>query len=141
MNFHKQKLYALILAGVGLISLLLPWLTFGGFTIRNGFSSWGILSLLGIRGVVLASFMGDKTKPYDETFKKLALASFGAIALGGLLTFFTKGSAGGRGMFAISANVGFGVWLAIFVGLAGLGWITGIIKLPPPNPPPPPPKP
>ena len=141
MNFHKQKLYALILAGVGLISLLLPWLTFGGFTIRNGFSSWGILSLLGIGGVVLASFMGDKTKPYDETFKKLALASFGAIALGGLLTFFTKGSAGGRGMFAISANVGFGVWLAIFVGLAGLGWITGIIKLPPPNPPPPPPKP
>ena len=108
---------------------------------KKWFFKLGILSLLGIGGVVLASFMGDKTKPYDETFKKLALASFGAIALGGLLTFFTKGSAGGRGMFAISANVGFGVWLAIIVGLAGLGWITGIIKLPPPNPPPPPPKP
>ena len=33
LNLHKQKLYALIAAAIGLISMFLPWwkLSFGGF--------------------------------------------------------------------------------------------------------------
>ena len=129
MNFHKQKLYALILAGVGLLSLLLPWrsLPFLG-SVTNGFSGVGIISLLGVIGVIVASFMGDKTKEYDQNSKMIAMGSFGALALGALFTLLTK-------YHGVSTNAGLGIWLAIIAGLVGLGWVTGIIKLP--NPPPP----
>ena len=128
MNFHKQKLYALIAAGIGFISLLLPWLTgaFGGSL--NGFRGWGILSLLGVVAVGIISFMGDKSKEYDDNSKKIAMAGFGAIALGGLIFMLTKNSSyGGFGSFL---KPGFGLWLAIIAGLAGLGWLLGLIKLP-----------
>ena len=53
MKFHKQKLYSLILAGVAIISMLLPWFSVkasGGFGFgvsKNGFGSWGLLALIG----------------------------------------------------------------------------------------------
>ena len=107
LNLHKQKLYSLIAAAIALITLILPWQTysvtlggFGGFDFgggggmgrsgsANGFRGWGWLSFLGIIGVVVASLMGDKTKPYDDTFKKVALGSFGVIALGAII-FYDK---------------------------------------------------
>src|SRR5262245_23357538 len=90
-GMHKQKLYALIAAGAGFVSLLLPWRTIPIFgSVSNGFNGVGILALLGVIGVIVASFMGDKTKEYDENSKKIAMGSFGAIALGALLTLVTK---------------------------------------------------
>src|ERR1700738_1281698 len=90
LNLHKQKLYALIVAAVGLIAMLLPWQTytlaiqFGGMNFGgggkgsiNGFNGWGWISLLGILAVVVASLIGDKTKTYDDNSKKIALAGFG----------------------------------------------------------------
>ena len=48
LGFHKSKLYSLILAGVGLISMLLPWISLGGFGSKNGFGGWGLLVLVGV---------------------------------------------------------------------------------------------
>lgn len=124
MNFHKQKLYSLIVAGVALLSLILPWMTLPFFGSVNGFRSWGLLSFLGVIGVVAVCFMGDKTKTFDDTFKKIALASFAAIAIGALLFFFRINGTG------IGVGSGFGLWLCFIAGLAGIGWLMGLIKLP-----------
>jgi hypothetical protein len=139
-GLHKQKLYCLIAAGVGLIALLLPWITIGGFAYRKGFDSWGFLAVAGVAGVIAASFLGDKTKPYEGQFKQIALGSFAAIALAGVITFLTKNSIGGGrrgiGYGDIEVNMGrfikpgFGVWLAILVGVAGVLFLMGIIKIP-----------
>lgn len=124
MNFHKQKLYSLILAGVAFIALILPWMNLSFFGSLNGFRSWGFLTLAGVAGVVIACFMGDKALAFDETFKKIALASFAAIAAGALI-FFIRISGTGPGI-----GSGFGLWLALLAGLAGVAWVMGLIKLP-----------
>lgn len=130
-GMHKQKLYSLIVAGVALIAIILPWLTisFGGFGggSANGFRSWGLLSVLGVGGVAVASFLGDKTKEFDETFKKVAMGSFAGIAAGALLFFLRISSIGGMGS---AVKSGLGLWLCLLAGLAGLGWVLGLIKLP-----------
>jgi hypothetical protein len=131
LNLHKQRLYCLIAAGVALVSLLLPWVTvslggFGGGSV-NGFRSWGLLSLLGVGAVAAASFMGNKSLPYDENLKKIAMGGFGGIALGALIFFFRISSYGG-GFGGVSS--GFGLWLCLVAGLAGLAFIMGFIKIP-----------
>ncbi len=130
-GLHKQKLYSLIIGGVALIALILPWVSislggFGGGS-ANGLRSWGILSLLGIGGVAAACFMGDKTKEFDEMTKKIALGSFAAIAAGALI-FFLRLSSYGGGFGGVKS--GLGLWLCLIAGLAGLGWVMGLIKIP-----------
>ena len=127
ISIHQQKLIALIGAAVAFIALLLPWTTLGGFMLKNGFEGWGVLALLGVVVIVIISFLGDKTKPYDETFRKIAMGGFGAIVLGALITIIAKDE---------YVKAGFGVWLSIIAGGAGLAWVAGIIKFPPKAPPP-----
>lgn len=135
LNLHKQKLYALIIALVAFISLLLPWLTtsFGGSL--NGLRGLGLLSLLGIGAVVALSLMGDKSKEYDANAKKLVMGGFGAIVLGALLFLLTKNSTYGGGILGSLLKPGLGLWLCIIAGLAGLGLSSGIIKIPESKPP------
>ena len=135
LNFHKQKLYALIIALVAFISLLLPWLTtrFGGSL--NGLRGLGLLSLLGIGAVVGLSLMGDKSKEYDANTKKLVMGGFGAIIVGALLFLLTKNSTYGGGLFGSILKPGFGLWLCILAGLVGIGLTSGIIKIPETKPP------
>lgn len=135
LNFHKQKLYALIIALVAFISLLLPWLTapFGGSL--NGFRGLGLLSLLGIGAVTALSFVGDKSKDYDANSKKLVMGGFGAITAGALIFLLTKNSTYGDGLFGSILKPGIGLWLCIIAGLAGLALLLGIIKLPENKPP------
>lgn len=124
MNFHKQKLYALIGAALGFISLLLPWRTIPIFgSVGNGFNGVGIIALLGVIGVAIAIFMGDKTKDFDDNSKKIAMGSFAAMALAGILTFVTK-------YHGASTSAGMGAWLSIIVGVGGLLFLLGIIKVP-----------
>jgi hypothetical protein len=157
LNLHKQKLFALIVAGVAFIAILLPWMTvsvnFGGLGLGsrgsslNGFRGWGLLSLLGVVGVIVASLVGEKTQVYDDTFKKVAMGSFGVIAIGAIVFFLRIKSYGGGGYQGVSTSAGLGLWLCAIAGLAGLAWVAGLIKLPEnkppttPTPPPPPPKP
>ncbi len=135
LNFHKQKMYAIILALLAFISLLLPWLTapFGGSL--NGFRGLGLLSLLGIAAVIALSFMGDKSKEYDANSKKLVLGGFGAIAAGAVIFLLTKNSSYGGGIFGNIFKPGIGLWLCLIAGIAGLVLISGVIKLPENKPP------
>src|SRR5437868_12341832 len=97
-TMHKQRLYSLIIAGVALISLFLPWLTISAFfasASANGFRSWGLLSFLGVVAVAVSAFMGNKALPYDAMFKNIVMAGFGAIALGALIFFLRISSIGG----------------------------------------------
>src|SRR5688500_13300033 len=110
-NLHKQRLYSLIIAGVALIALFLPWLTVKGYGIgsRNGLNSWGLLVLIGVGIIAAASFMGNKNLGFDENGRKLALAGFGLIA-GGALIYLIRvlTVAGGRYL-----SPGLGLFLAL----------------------------
>ncbi len=147
INLHQQKIGALIGTGLGLLGLILPWSVvnlggFGGFggasQSSNGFSGWGILSLLGVVGVIVASLVGDKTKPFDQNFKLVAMGSFGAILLGAFIVFMQISGNRGFGL-----KTGIGLWICIIAGILGILWSGGIIKMPPkaPGPPAPPPPP
>ena len=144
LNFHKQKMYALIVAAVGLISLFLPWATvslggFGGGSV-NGMRGWGFLALLGVGAVAVASFMEDKTKPYAGNFKMIAMGGFGLMALAGVITFIRLSTAKGNGgeLAGYGVSTGFGVYLCIIAGAVGLLWVAGLIKIPDNKPPTPP---
>jgi hypothetical protein len=133
MNFHKQKLFALIVAGIALISLMLPWISInflGASQSVNGFRRWGILSLIGIIGVGGLTFMGNKAEDYTAEFRKYVMAAFGAIALGALLFLLRKNSVMGGGIFGDIVKTGFGLWLCLLAGLAGLALTYGLIKVP-----------
>lgn len=118
-NLHKQKHYSLIIGGVALIALLLPWKTLL-FMNANGIRGVGLISLLGVICVAIASLLGNKTLDYDANNKKLVLAGFGAIALGALLTILTKEA---------FVKIGVGLWLCLLAGVAGLVFQMGIVKL------------
>jgi hypothetical protein len=129
LNFHKQKLYALIAAGIAFVALLLPWLNVFGLSTVNGLRGWGILSLLGVIGVVALTFMEkNRSTEYGPENKKYAMIAFGAIALGALLFFLRKNTLGG-GMFNYSVKTGIGLWICLAAGLAGLALLYGLIKI------------
>lgn len=135
LGFHKSKLYSLILAGVALISLLLPWVSvsaggFGGAS-KNGFGGWGLLVLIGIGLVAAACFMGNKSLTFDDMGKKLVLGGFGAIAGGAaiyLIRIFTMG--GGKYGGIVKVSPGLGLFLGLVAGAIGLLLQLGIIKVP-----------
>jgi len=128
-GFHKSKLYSLILAAVGLISLLLPWISasYGGFAsyTHNGFGGWGILVLLGIGGVAAACFMGNKAGPFDEMGKKIVMGGFGAMVLGSAL-FLLRILTSGHGIL----KPGFGLFIGLAVSVIGLLLVLGKISVP-----------
>ena len=137
MKFHKQKLYSLILAGVAIISMLLPWFSVkasGGFGFgvsKNGFGSWGLLALVGAGVVVAACFMGDKSKVFDDMGKKLALGGFGAIA-GGAIIYLIRILSVGGGSYGgmVKASPGIGLFLGLVAGALGLLILLGMVKPP-----------
>jgi hypothetical protein len=150
INIHQQRLYSLILGALGLLGIILPWLTQQGFnggsTSVNGFQSWGILSLFGVVGVLVSSLAGDKTKPYDQNMKYLAIGSFSAITLGAFIYFMQVSGNSNAGMLGTSGpKSGIGLWFCIIGGVLGILWSSGVIKFSPPSnthpptPPPPPP--
>ena len=124
LKFHKQKLYALTLAAVGVVSCLLPWWKislggFGGYSI-NGLHELGWLSFLGFIGAGVVTFvMGDKTKAYEGQEKMIAAACFGGAGAIALIQFLRQ-----------SSYTSFGLYLAIAAGVLGALWVWGIVKLP-----------
>ncbi len=131
MNFHKQKLYALIIAGIALIALLLPWLSasfLGASRSWNGIRGWGILSLLGVLAVAFLSLTGNRQDDYSAEYKKYVMYAFGAIALGAFLFWLRKTSVSG-GMPDELLKTGIGLWICLVAGLAGLGLMNGLIKI------------
>ena len=132
LNFHKQKLVALIAAVLALISLILPWVSFNflGYTSSiNGFRSWGILSLLGAVGVVALTFMSDKITSYEQPFKNYVLICFAAIVVGALLFLLRKNSMAGGVLGEDIVHTGIGLWICLLAGLGGLAVTYGLIKV------------
>ena len=139
-NVHQQKLYALIEAGLGLVGLFLTWYTAGieGFAqtnkSQNGLEDWGFLSLAGVAVVVFVSFLqGDKTKPYDDQSKKIAIAGFLAIALGAIITLLRLPASNGQfqaqgQVINIKTTAGPGLWMTLVAGVIGVLWVTGILN-------------
>ncbi|MEO7982518.1 MAG: hypothetical protein ABI688_00425 [Bacteroidota bacterium] len=135
LGFHKQKLYSLILAGVALISLILPWITvsaggFGGAS-KNGFGGWGLLALIGVGLVAAACFMGNKALTFDDMGKKLALGGFGAIA-GGAVIYLIRIMTYGGGKYGgiVKTSPGFGLFIGLAAGAIGLLLLLGMVKVP-----------
>jgi len=141
MNLHKQKLYAIIIAAIGLISVFLPWWKvsfgfggFGGGYSINGFRDLGIIVFLGFVGAGVVTFaMGDKSKAFEGQIKMIVAACFGAAALFSLIQFLRQ-----------TKFTSFGLYLAILAGIAGV-ILVYVLKpeqlggKPPSAPPPPPP--
>ena len=133
VNFHKQKLYSLIVAGVGLIALFLAWakVSYGGYGAGsvNGLRGEGLISLLGIGAVAAACLMGDKMKSFEGNFRNIALGGFAAMIAGAVIAMINVSSKG-RGV----VEPGLGIWLEIAAGAVGLLFLLGIIKFPDPKP-------
>jgi hypothetical protein len=116
LNLHKQKLFAVVVAAVGLIAMFLPWwkISFGGYGGLGGYSingmhELGLLAFIGFVAAGVVTFvMGDKTKPYDGQVKMIAAASFGVAALICIIQFARQ-----------SKFTSFGLYLAIIAGIAG----------------------
>lgn len=115
LKLHKQKLYALIAAGLGFIGCLLPWYSFkssflgqnfGGSV--NGLHGLGILAFLGFIGAGALCFIGDKLKPFDGQFKLIAAGCFAGAALFTLIQFIRA-----------SSFTGIGIWLSLIASIAG----------------------
>jgi hypothetical protein len=136
LNLHKQKLYALIIAAVGIVSCLLPWwhisfgsYGFGGSVSVNGLHKLGIISFIGFLGAAVVPFvMGDKTKPFMGQERLAEAACFGGSAVFTLIT-----------LLANMKFLSFGIFLALICGVVGFAFVWGLIKLPDTKSPPPPP--
>lgn len=132
LNFHKQKLYALIAAGIALVGLLLPWITVTvpGYTNSiNGFHGWGVLSFIGVLVVAFLSFMENRSDDYSAENKKYVMVAFGAIALGALLFLLRKNAYSGGSYNSELVRTGIGLWLTILAGIGGLAIVYGLIKI------------
>ena len=126
LGIHKQKLYALILAAIGIISCLLPWWKisyggYGGFGVSiNGLHELGWVTFLAFIGVGVITFaMGDKSKPYMGQEKTYAAAAFAVAAAIALIQFLRQ-----------TKYVSFGIFLAIAAGVLGALWVWGMVKMP-----------
>lgn len=116
LNLHKQKLYALIAAGIGVIACFLPWwrISFGAFGFGTGYSisgmhDLGIIAFLGFIAAGVVTFvMGDKTKPFAGQNKLIAAACFGGAFLFSLIQFLR-----------VSSNTSFGLWLSLVASIGG----------------------
>lgn len=114
-GLHKQKMYALIAAVVGVIACFLPWWSFSyggifggvGYSV-NGMHDLGILAFLGFVAAAVVTFLGDKTKPFDGQFKMIAAGAFALAALITLIQFLR-----------ISTGSSFGIWISLIAGIAG----------------------
>jgi hypothetical protein len=115
LNFHKQKLYALIAAGIGVIAMFLPWwkISFGGLfggmsSSVNGMRELGIIAFLGFAGGAVLCFLGDKTKPFEGQFKMIAAGCFAGAGLFTLIQFLRQ-----------TQFASYGIWLSLLAGIAG----------------------
>lgn len=147
---HQKKLFAVIEAALAFLGLLLTWTVENnyinnGSANSNGFRSWGWLCLLGVIGVIVISFIGDKMQDYDKNAKMITMGCFAVIILGTILYLISLNSASNeqnrlltrqyeqygyqlqRGFEGYSAKSGPGLWTTMVAGVIGLAWVSGIL--------------
>lgn len=110
---HKQRLFIVIAAAIGIISAFLPWVkvSFLGFSTSasgiEGGDGWLSLALFAAAGG-LAFVSGDRNAVLDGSMKK-AVAGIGAGAAGFMIIEFLRIG------FQFSS---FGVYLSLLAGIA-----------------------
>lgn len=112
---NKQRKYLMILSGIGIIAMFLPWIRISIMGIvagsSNGMHDTGILVFLCFLGCGLISLMGDQAKPLEKTMWMICMLLAGVAALIMIVHFF-------RMMDAISfVSVGFYLALICALGL------------------------
>ena len=133
-TYHPLRIWVSVFGTLASTSMLLPWtkLQQQGFgwvaeNSQNGFAGWGFLAMAGVFGIIAASLMGDKLKPFDANGKLLVIGSFAAIIISAIITLTKSGTDPRTG---VSASPGIGPWIAVVAGVGGILLITEIIKLP-----------
>ncbi len=121
---HKQRIFILAAAGLGLIGIILPWqsvsIGFLGSASANAFNSgWvGYATIIGIIGAAGVIFKDtDKSVILPADTKKIVLAAGGAAALFSLLGIIIITS-GAADVFGVGVSVGIGPFLSLVAGLA-----------------------
>src|ERR1041385_160037 len=130
VNLHKSKIFAIVIALVGIISHFLPWwhvsynnqfFNAGGLSYSiNGLHKLGIISFICfIAAGIVPVVMGDKTKPFEGQEKMITAICFGAAAFFAVLTL----------VFNLKF-LSFGIFIAIIAGIAGAAVAWGLVKTP-----------
>lgn len=125
MNFStmsKQRLFILIAALIGIISLFLPWKTVSagmmGMSMHestNGFRDVGIVVFLAFLAAGIIAFLGDQLRPLEKNMWYAVLGAGGA-ALIFTIIYMTKG--GGDALGIVETGNGIGLWLALLCSIA-----------------------
>jgi hypothetical protein len=112
-GLHKQKMYALVAAVVGIIGCFLPWWSFGYTGLYavsvNGLHELGILAFLGFIAAAVVSFLGNKALPFEGQMKMIAAGAFALAALITLIQFLR-----------VMSGSSFGIWISLIAGIGGV---------------------
>ncbi len=111
---HKQRLLIVIGAGLGLISVFLPWVSIKFFGMNINAAGWQVwdgwvLFGLAVAAGVMALTQGDKTLELDADAKKKVMGIAGGAAGFMLFELFVRIGVGAAGI---------GAWLALIAALA-----------------------
>ncbi len=121
MNFstiNKQRKFVLISAGLGLVSMFLPWISismFGYSQTVNGMHDKGILVFLCFAVCALIAYLGDQSKNLEKNSWMITLVA-AAIALLMMLWFYSQLSDSMMG----ASFLGFGFYIAAIASLGVL---------------------
>ncbi|MCB9223029.1 MAG: hypothetical protein R2780_11305 [Crocinitomicaceae bacterium] len=118
---HKQRLFVIIAAAIGILSAFLPWISINlGFLGKMSISGvsgavgdgWATLALAAAAGG-FAFTQGERSAELDAKNKKI-VAGLGGAIVGYILFFVFVRAQGGFGA------MGYGVWLTLLSGLGVL---------------------
>ncbi len=118
MNFQtmsKQRIFVLISAVVGFISMFLPWVSvsmFGYSQSVNGMHDKGILVFICFVASGAIAYLGDQTKNLDKNMWGITLLA-GAVALLLVIWFYSQASGSVLG----SSFIGFGLYIAAIASI------------------------
>ncbi|RYG51098.1 MAG: hypothetical protein EOO01_09225 [Chitinophagaceae bacterium] len=91
-TMNKQRKYLLIIAGIGIIAMFLPWIRISIMGIvagsTNGMHDTGILVFLCFLGCGILAFLGDQSKPLDKTMWMITMVLAGIAAIIMLIWLF-----------------------------------------------------
>jgi peptidoglycan/LPS O-acetylase OafA/YrhL len=116
MNFEtmsKQRKFVLIAAGIGVISMFLPWVSAYSSSV-NGMHGSGILVFLCFAACVAFALMGNQTRTMDKNYWMITLIAAGLatlIIVWNLIDAMNKG---------YGSYLSFGVYLAALAAIGTL---------------------
>jgi hypothetical protein len=113
-TMNKQRIYLLIVSGIGVIAMFLPWIRISIMGIvagsTNGMHDTGILVFLCFLGCGILAFLGDQAKPLDKTMWMITML-LSVIAAAIMVIWFFR-------MTDAMSFLSFGFYLALICSLA-----------------------